>query len=521
MTAAEPALSATQWVTAQTVYETAVVLAEQRQGMSAREIWAEITRRLPDIEQEWERVRGGTSTALLNLQWYSVDLVKAGWLYKFGGEWFLTSIGRTALRDYPDAARFFRQAREQYRSWDRNRDGFTRARRMVEGVLEGFWVAAPDLAAESGLETTRLLHWLHGERPDGWHRVLDGDGGLPDAIGLDPDDRQEWQRRLDQDGLHLVIGRADATRRVPAADLRQLLDEAASDPTTETARRAWLVRGSNVQGENLVEQLWLPEGVCSLPATRLRELGERPSLPQVTAAVERDYGHASSHDRARQATEYHAFLSRMQENDIIVTNTGGRYFLGVITGPAAFVASVHGNANLQRRVFWRNPSQPLDLTGLPEELPARVGNPDAAVIELTEFIADLEGLLGEERDQATPTPELVLPDATAELAAELLLPQEWLQERVELLRDWPQMIFYGPPGTGKTYLAQKLADHLTGGRTENVQLVQFHPSYSYEDFFMGFRPKEATDGGGVAFALSYGPLFRLVEAARGDRKSVV
>lgn len=47
------------------------------------------------------------------------------------------------------------------------------------------------------------------------------------------------------------------------------------------------------------------------------------------------------------------------------------------------------------------------------------------------------------------------------------------------------MIFYGPPGTGKTYIAQKLAADLVG--PEQVKLVQFHPAYTYGDFFEGYR----------------------------------
>ena len=51
----------------------------------------------------------------------------------------------------------------------------------------------------------------------------------------------------------------------------------------------------------------------------------------------------------------------------------------------------------------------------------------------------------------------------------------------QLLRDKSQLIFYGPPGTGKTYVARALAKHLMGG--EEPTFLQFHPSYSYEDFF--------------------------------------
>ena len=46
-----------------------------------------------------------------------------------------------------------------------------------------------------------------------------------------------------------------------------------------------------------------------------------------------------------------------------------------------------------------------------------------------------------------------------------------------------------------------------------VQLVQFHPSYAYEDFFEGFRPALRGDGQ-LAFKLHPGPFRRLVDAAR-------
>ena len=81
------------------------------------------------------------------------------------------------------------------------------------------------------------------------------------------------------------------------------------------------------------------------------------------------------------------------------------------------------------------------------------------------------------------------------------------------------MILYGPPGTGKTYFARRLAWALTDIADDEhyeengpYSLVQFHPAYSYEDFFEGYRPA-VDDGGNMTYRLTPGPLVRLAERA--------
>ncbi len=99
------------------------------------------------------------------------------------------------------------------------------------------------------------------------------------------------------------------------------------------------------------------------------------------------------------------------------------------------------------------------------------------------------------------------------LAHTLLFPQPFLEEIDTLLKDKRQVIFQGPPGTGKTFVAQKLAICLAGSK-DRVTLVQFHPSYAYEDFVRGFRP--TLKDGKAGYELQDGPLLRAAEKARND-----
>ena len=86
------------------------------------------------------------------------------------------------------------------------------------------------------------------------------------------------------------------------------------------------------------------------------------------------------------------------------------------------------------------------------------------------------------------------------LARELLWETGELQKIVDGLKDKRQVIFQGPPGTGKTYVAKRIAEWCRehGG---DFQIVQFHPSYSYEDFVEGLTTGQ--DAGESSFELRH------------------
>ncbi|MFN8622966.1 MAG: AAA family ATPase [Chloroflexota bacterium] len=76
-----------------------------------------------------------------------------------------------------------------------------------------------------------------------------------------------------------------------------------------------------------------------------------------------------------------------------------------------------------------------------------------------------------------------------------------------------QVALAGPPGTGKTWVAQHIARHLTGGTPDRVRTVQFHPSYSYEQFMEGLRPV-VKPGGGIQFERVDGVILELAKEMR-------
>lgn len=77
---------------------------------------------------------------------------------------------------------------------------------------------------------------------------------------------------------------------------------------------------------------------------------------------------------------------------------------------------------------------------------------------------------------------------------------------IKLLKYKPQIILQGPPGTGKTREARRIAKALLGlGENDSLEgneqfkLIQFHPSYSYEDFVRGIVAKPNEEGDGILY----------------------
>ena len=119
-------------------------------------------------------------------------------------------------------------------------------------------------------------------------------------------------------------------------------------------------------------------------------------------------------------------------------------------------------------------------------------------IKLLELIYDLEGKQFEAY-------KLIFSNANLIKENKMNIENE-IQKYTDLLHYKPQIILQGPPGTGKTREAKCIAKALLGlGENDSLEgneqfkLIQFHPSYSYEDFVRGIVAKPNEEGNGIVY----------------------
>ncbi|MBI1377783.1 MAG: AAA domain-containing protein, partial [Frankiales bacterium] len=284
---------------------------------------------------------------------------------------------------------------------------------------------------------------------------------------------------------------------------------------------AWLVRSQVDQRDRV--PTWVGAGNVSLTVGRVRSLPTDLTQGALGQLVDDLYSDLPVVKREAKRRDVLAFTLGVRPGDIVATDAGGHLLLGRVQEGEVTLDSVGGTSVLLRPVTWSVGEGPA-ITDLPGPVRTRLRFKGEDVVNLTDILDELENLESgdqpapEEPDQPdVPLDEPVLAVArlscdTVSLAA--LLHHEndsWLRELLVSLNERKQVILEGPPGTGKTYVAQRLVEAC--GLTENQwALVQFHPTYSYEDFVEGFRPT-GTDESGARLSVVPGPLRRIAEEA--------
>jgi len=80
-------------------------------------------------------------------------------------------------------------------------------------------------------------------------------------------------------------------------------------------------------------------------------------------------------------------------------------------------------------------------------------------------------------------------------------------EIIRLAHIYGGVILTGPPGTSKSFFAAAAAHTLARGQRSRYRFVQFHASYQYEDFMIGFSPTSS------GFDVKRGPFLELLRDA--------
>lgn len=108
--------------------------------------------------------------------------------------------------------------------------------------------------------------------------------------------------------------------------------------------------------------------------------------------------------------------------------------------------------------------------------------------------------------------------AVEQLAASILWSIDRARQLVTLAKRGKPLLFSGPPGTGKTFVARALAQAIAPD-DDHIEVVQFHPSYAYEDFMEGIRPRIGDSGGTIRYDIQPGVFRQIASKAEDDADS--
>jgi restriction system protein len=97
------------------------ILVHEPDGLPASEALKRLAQQVTLTPYESGEYESGGRRFEKIVRFATVDTVKAGWLLKARGRWYITEEGRKALAAYPEPGAFYRRAVALYREWKKNR----------------------------------------------------------------------------------------------------------------------------------------------------------------------------------------------------------------------------------------------------------------------------------------------------------------------------------------------------------------------------------------------------------------
>jgi len=202
------------------------------------------------------------------------------------------------------------------------------------------------------------------------------------------------------------------------------------------------------------------------------------------------------------------FANEMKVGDVIFVKKGRSQIIGrgIITSGYEFDGSVSSEYKNIRHVNWTHKGE----WPHPDGQAAMKTLTD--VTPYTDYVEKLCGLFVSETDADVEEEIVTFPEYTeTDFLSDVYMDEDAYTTLVELIRTKKNVILQGAPGVGKTFAAKRLAYSMMGVKDQNrVMMIQFHQSYSYEDFIMGFRPSE------TGFELKKGAFYNFCKKAEID-----
>ena len=217
--------------------------------------------------------------------------------------------------------------------------------------------------------------------------------------------------------------------------------------------------------------------------------------------------YSSKYSQKNSALALWQFSREIKPGDVVFAKRGRSVIIGrgIVEGDYQFDENGDSYPNI-RRVRWTNRGEwhTEDLLAM-KTLTDITAYPDL-VEKLNSFFEDEGGEVEED------TEEVEYPAYTSEdFLSEVYMDGERYRTLVNVLRAKKNIILQGAPGVGKTFAAKRLAYSMMGVKdAERVMMVQFHQSYSYEDFIEGFRPNAQ------GFDLEKGAFYNFCKNAKDD-----
>ena len=201
------------------------------------------------------------------------------------------------------------------------------------------------------------------------------------------------------------------------------------------------------------------------------------------------------------------FVNEMKVNDIVFVKIGKHRLVGrgIVTSDYEFDSERPNEYKNIRQMNWTHKGEwPYPGQATKYML--------TDISSYGDYVKELVALFDSESGESIEEVEKSYPTYTREdFLSEVYIPEAEYDKLVGVLSLKKNIILQGAPGVGKTFIAKRLAFSMMGVKdVERVMMVQFHQSYSYEDFIMGFRPSS------VGFELKRGAFYNFCKKAEID-----